>query len=117
MGIPYLPKDSVNLDGKNKRRGVLFDPSSHPSRLLLDPEPSAEFSACLYDKVTLNTPPFHQQIFQWKNRTTFPEIPFISESVYHLHLNRNFPIVLLTEKRLIKTAIMSVLKWLLLRLN
>ena len=115
MGILYLRKDSGDLDWEKKR--VLFDPSSYPFRLLLDPEPFAEFSICLYDKVTLNTPPFHRQIFQWKNRTTFPEVPFISESVYHLHPNRNFTIVLLTGKRLIKTAIMSVLKWLVLGLN
>ena len=94
------------------KKRVLFDPSSHPSRLLLDPEPFAEFSVCLYDKVTLNTPPFHRQNFQWKNRTTY-----ISESVCHLHPNRSFPIVLLTGKRPIKTAIMYVLKWLVLGLN
>ena len=34
-----------------------------------------------------------------------------------IYINRNFPIVLLTEKRPIKSAIMSVLKWLVLGLN
>ena len=116
MGIPYLPKDSGNLDGKNKRRGVLFDPSSHPSRLLLDLEPSAEFSACLYDKIHLIRPLSISKFSSGETGLPFQKF-HLFRKVCIIYINRNFPIVLLTEKRPIKTAIMSVLKWLVLGLN